>query len=146
MLVLVFGVSQTSNGQLYIPSGLGVDYRLLCFVLLVVYVVIQAHSRPYLLPTDNALELCVLIGLLLVMFVDIALDRVFYNDCLGLSELKLKTIVVTVTVMVVLILVAMHKKLNAKRGALAKVGLTGGGEGAASPPWQRLLPRRTRPV
>eukprot|EP01043_Picozoa_sp_COSAG02_P003027 COSAG02_NODE_72_length_41961_cov_13.243658_3_plen_430_part_00 len=135
VLVLVFGVSQSSNGQLYLPSGLGVDSRLLCFVLLVVYTVVQAHQRPYLLPSDNALEVCILIALMFMMFADIALDRVFCEDCFGVNELKLKTIVVAFTVLLVAFLVAMHKKLNAKRGALAKVGLVdtqsaGSGSGA----------------
>ena len=121
--MLVFAISQSANGQLYLPSGRGVDSRLLCFVLLLAYTVVQAHSRPYLLPSDNALEVCILIALMFMMFADIALDRVFCTQCLGLSELKLKTIVVAFTVILVLFLVAMHKKLNAKVGALAKVGL-----------------------
>ena len=106
-LVLVFVISQSSNGQLYLPSGYGVDSRLLCFLLLVVYVVVQAHSRPYLLPSDNALEVCILIALMLVMFADIALDREYCTDCYGFERISLRTIVVSMAVLLVVFLVCV---------------------------------------
>ena len=134
-LVFVFGTTQSKNGQLYLPSGFGVDSRMLCFGLFVFYTVVQAHAQPYLLPADNTLEVCILIALMFIMFADIALDRVFCTNCLGLSEIKLKTIVVAFMTLLVLFLVAMHKRIHRKHGALAKAGLvstTSAGSGSGT--------------
>ena len=47
-LVLCFIYASSSGGQLYLPSGLGVDFRLLPFILLIVYVVSVIPITTYL--------------------------------------------------------------------------------------------------
>jgi hypothetical protein len=128
VLVVAFVLAQKTGGQIWLGSGYGVDFRVVPFVLLVVYVIVQAHMKPFLLPSDNDLELCCLCGLLLAIYADTSLDQPILRD----GKVKLKTVVVGLVVMIVVGLVAGHKRYNAKRGALAKVGLTGPGSSTSS--------------
>ena len=98
---------------------------------------LQAHSRPFLLDSDNALELCILMGLMLVIFADVALNqKLFPKSEAGTwwGSIKLKSLIVFVCVLVVFSLVIFHKKSNSKKEALSKVGLSGGSKsiGAAN--------------
>ena len=102
-----------------VTSDKGIDYRLLPFLLLVVYIARQAHAKPFTMQSDNALEQCVLLGLLLIIFVDISMAGI---KILGI---ELRAIIVILTIIFVSGLVLMHKKFNQTNAHLAKVGLGG---------------------
>ena len=108
MLVVAFVLAQKTGGQIWLGSGYGVDFRVVPFVLLVVYVIVQAHMKPFLLPSDNDLELCCLCGLLLAIYADTSLDQPILRD----GKVKLKTVVVGLVVMIVVGLGAGHKRDN----------------------------------
>ena len=127
LLVFCFTASSASGGKLYLPSGLGVDYRLLPFLLIVIYVILQAHSKPFGLDSDNALEQCVLMALLLVIFADIALNKPIFSG----DALMLKSPIVAMAVVGVLSMIIMHKRARKEGAALARIGMTGD-EAAAS--------------
>jgi hypothetical protein len=121
LLVFCYTASSASGGKLYLPSGLGVDYRLLPFVLILVYVILQAHSKPFGLESDNTLEQCVLMALLLVIFADIGLDKPIFEE--SDHALKLKTPIVAIAVIAVLSMIVMHKRARKEGATLARVGM-----------------------
>lgn len=121
LLVFCYTASSASGGKLYLPSGFGVDYRLLPFLLIVLYVILQAHSKPFGLQSDNTLEQCVLMALLLVIFADIALDKPIFEE--SDSALKLKSPIVAIAVITVLSMIVMHKHARKEGAALARVGM-----------------------
>ena len=103
------------------------DYRFLVFGVLVIYVAIQAHAKPYILASDNALEQCTLIALMLIIFLDIgtAIPIFAESDKSGsiMSKLQVRTVAVLIITVLVFVLVMAHKSANAKAAKLAKIGV-----------------------
>jgi hypothetical protein len=108
-------------------TGHAVDYRFLVFGVLVIYVAIQAHAKPYILASDNALEQCTLIALMLIIFLDIgtAIPIFAESDKSGsiMSKLQVRTVAVLIITVLVFVLVMAHKSANAKAAKLAKIGV-----------------------
>ena len=103
------------------------DYRFLVFGVLVIYVAIQAHAKPYILASDNALEQCILIALMLIIFLDIdtAVPIFAESDKSGsiMARLQVRTVAVLIITVLVFVLVMAHKSANAKAAKLAKIGV-----------------------
>ena len=97
------------------------------FGVLVIYVGIQAHAKPYILPSDNALEQCILIALMLIIFLDqgAAVPMLAESDNSDsiMAKLQVRTVVVLIITVLVVVLVMAHKSANAKAAKLAKVGI-----------------------
>jgi hypothetical protein len=119
-LVLCYTYSSSNGGLLYLPSQGAVDFRMLPFVMLASYVAIQAHAKPYFLPSDNALEQVVLLVLMLVIFADMNLGQ---QVSLDYQNIQLKHPIIFVFASATVCLVFVHKRLNANTAKLAKVGL-----------------------
>ena len=83
--------------------------------------VIQAHSKPFVVPSDNALEQCVLLALVLTIFADITLGQ---QISLERQHFHLKHAIILFTTFGTIILVFFHKRANKKAAQLAMVGLT----------------------
>lgn len=105
---------------MYLPSGGTVDFRLLPLLLISVYMVIQAHSKPYVVRSDNALEQCVLMALVLTIFADITLGQQISLDH---QYFHLKHAIILFTTIGTIALVFFHKRANRQAAQLATVGL-----------------------
>ena len=126
LLVFVFIIGSGNGGQFTLSSGTAVDCRVFIFLLLVAYVVLQAHMQPFATESDNILEQCVLMSLLLIIFADSTLraDAIEHTSD---GTVELSTIIVSVTALVAVMMVLFHKQMNASRTKLAAVGLGSGG-------------------
>lgn len=120
LLVFCYIYAENNGGVIYLPSHVTVDVRMLAFCIIVLYVAIQAHAKPYILPSDNALDQVVSLVLLLVVFSDVTLDQ---QISLHYDNVQLKHPIILGSVVATIIVFVVHKQVNSKGAQLAKVGL-----------------------
>jgi Ca2+-binding EF-hand superfamily protein len=119
-LILCYTVmSSYGGGDFHLSSGGTIDFRLFPVVFLTIYMGLQAHAKPYVVPSDNALEQCILMVLVLIIFADM-------TQVASLSSswnFQVKHLIILIAVTGTLCLVFFHKRANEQGAKLAKVGL-----------------------
>eukprot|EP01052_Picozoa_sp_SAG31_P012178 SAG31_NODE_705_length_12695_cov_3.147007_16_plen_343_part_00 len=112
LVVYAYILARSWGGEFYLHSGQSFDYRAMPFVLLLCYVIAQAHCQPFALSSDNILEQCVLVSLLFIIYADISLRRSIF-DCKMEEDIcvdvQLNTVVVFVTAVIMAVVIAIHK-------------------------------------
>ena len=102
VLVAVFQIGSMHGGFLHVPGTRGgqVDWRVLPFFVVAIFVLLQAWERPFSSDLDNSLEQTTLTMLLCVLYANVALTQPTWK--LGSSELAPNLVVLFMAMLFVL--------------------------------------------
>eukprot|EP01043_Picozoa_sp_COSAG02_P014447 COSAG02_NODE_596_length_19794_cov_14.707591_3_plen_631_part_00 len=101
-LVAVFQIGSMHGGTLSVPGTRGgqIDWRVLPFFVVAIFVLLQAWERPFASDLDNSLEQTTLTMLLCVLYANVALTQPTWK--LGSSELAPNLVVLSLAVLFVI--------------------------------------------
>lgn len=101
-LVAVFQIGSMHGGTLSVPGTRGgqIDWRVLPFFVVAIFVLLQAWERPFASDLDNSLEQTTLTMLLCVLYANVALTEPTWK--LGSSELAPNLVVLFLAVLFVI--------------------------------------------